>query len=409
MGFYHDHCVYLPAMLGWFFFSAAISSYNKYVFGASHMAFPCPLLLTSIHFLVQWTVSFAVTAAYPEVLGGDQVKGMTWKKFLGVSIPCGLVTSGDVGLSNLALVRISITFYTMVKASAPIFVVASAFVFGIERITVSLIVVVFIIAAGEFLTVLGEVNFDTIGFVLCLCASVLSGMRWTIVQLKIQRLDPPLKSTLATMRILSPVMFISMFLLSMVLERPWVKLGPGSGTNYFASVNDGLFTLSLGLGGAFLAIAMVLCEFYLIMKSNAIVLMIGGVVKEMITILMGVLAFGDILNAVNIAGFCVVFLGVVTYKVTFHMNKMERAAAAEGERRKRVRYRQVTGEQQGNDGQLDEFREDGEEEDGGSAMDYLEGLDDLDLTEEEEAGIVPDRQQGCMDETEPVEPGSTIV
>lgn len=39
--------------------------------------------------------------------------------------------------------------------------------------------------------------------------------------------------------------------------------------------------------GATFAVAMIICEFYLIMRANAIVLMIGGVIKEMITIIVG--------------------------------------------------------------------------------------------------------------------------
>jgi len=27
--FYEEHCIYLPAMLGWFFFSSLLSAYNK--------------------------------------------------------------------------------------------------------------------------------------------------------------------------------------------------------------------------------------------------------------------------------------------------------------------------------------------------------------------------------------------
>ena len=181
--FYAEHCVYLPAMLGWFFFSALISTYNKYIFGEKHMAFPCPLLFTSIHFLLQWIVSYTLSSVWPAFFGGDQVKAMTWKQFLAISIPCGLVTSGDVGLSNLALVRISLTFYTMVKASAPVFVVASAYIFGIEKITCTLIMVVLIISAGEFLTVWGEAEFELVGFLLCLGASVVTGMRWTVSKL----------------------------------------------------------------------------------------------------------------------------------------------------------------------------------------------------------------------------------
>ena len=103
-------------------------------------------------------------------------------------------------LSNLALVRISMTFYTMVKSSSPIFVVGSAFLFGIVEFRWSLIGVVVIIICGEFLTVLGEAEFNLLGFILCLSATVLSGLRWTVIQLKLKTLEPPLKTTLATMR-----------------------------------------------------------------------------------------------------------------------------------------------------------------------------------------------------------------
>jgi len=270
-------------MAGWFIFSALLSSYNKLVFGSGHMAFPCPLLLTSLHFLVQWIFSWCLSAAFPKYFGGDQVATMPWKPYLSTSIPCGLVTSGDVGLSNLSLVRISITFYTMVKASTPIFVLGWAYLLGIERITWSLIGVVLVIALGEFLTVAGEIHFDMIGFFMCLSASLLSGARWTLVQLKLHTLDPPLKTTIATMRVLSPSMFFSMLLVSLCLEKPWETLSEG----YFETVEQGLRTLGMGLIGATFAVAMIICEFYLIMRANAIVLMIGGVIKEMITIIVG--------------------------------------------------------------------------------------------------------------------------
>jgi solute carrier family 35 protein C2 len=241
---------------------------------------------------------------------------MNWTEYLWVAIPCGLVTSFDVGLSNLSLVTISITFYTMVKASTPVFVLAWAYVFGIERITINLLIVVAIIAAGEFLTVLGEVEFQLSGFILCLLASVMSGARWTLVQLKLQTLDPPLKTTFAAMKMLAPSMFVSMFIISLCLERPW---------NKFKNLDGGqiLHILSLGSVGASFAILMILCEFYLIMYSSAVILMIGGVLKEMVTIVMGVTFFHDELNGINLAGCFVVFLGIVYYKVTFHLDKQK--------------------------------------------------------------------------------------
>jgi solute carrier family 35 protein C2 len=136
------------------------------VFGSGHIAFPCPLLLTSIHFLAQWMFSAGACRCFPHFFGGDRVSNMSWREWVSVSVPCGLVTSADIGLSNLSLISISITFYTMVKASTPIFVLLWAYVFGIERITINLVLVVLIIAAGELLTVIGEVDFDLTGFLL---------------------------------------------------------------------------------------------------------------------------------------------------------------------------------------------------------------------------------------------------
>lgn len=251
------------------------------------------------------------------------VKRMSWKTYLGVSVPCGLVTAVDVGLSNLSLVRISITFFTMVKSSAPIWCLMSAFFFGLEKITFNLIMVGLLITGGEILTAFGEVEFDSIGFMLCTGAAICGGLRWTLVQFKLQKLDPPLAGPVVTMRVLSSTMFISMLMLSFILEQPWKSLGPKKG-DYFIDFEHGMKTISLGLIGAVIAIAMVLCEFWLILKSNAIVLMIGGVIKEMITIFVGVTLFGDNLNLINLSGIAVVFLGVVLYKFTLYFSRLEK-------------------------------------------------------------------------------------
>lgn len=225
-----------------------------------------------------------------------------------VSIPCGVVTSGDVGLSNLSLVRITMTFYTMVKSATPIFVLAWAYLFGIEQITYSLVLVVLIIAFGELLTVVGEVDFDHIGFFLCLSAAILSGARWTLVQLKLRSLEPPIKSSIATMKLLSPSMFFSLLAFSLAFEEPWQAFSKYNTDEY-------IMLVVLGLVGGSLAISMVLCEFHLIINANAFILMIGGVMKEMVTIMVGVLVFGDKLNLVNSSGVFVVLLGVFCYKL----------------------------------------------------------------------------------------------
>eukprot|EP00555_Chaetoceros_dichaeta_P015648 CAMPEP_0198256664 /NCGR_PEP_ID=MMETSP1447-20131203/6524_1 /TAXON_ID=420782 /ORGANISM="Chaetoceros dichaeta, Strain CCMP1751" /LENGTH=286 /DNA_ID=CAMNT_0043943359 /DNA_START=353 /DNA_END=1213 /DNA_ORIENTATION=- len=212
----------------------------------------------------------------------------------------------------------------MIKASAPIFVVASAYLFGLERITPALLMVVVTICAGEALTVLGEVQFELFGFLLCLFASIMSGIRWTLVQLKLKSIDPPLQSTIATMRLLSPVMFASMFLFSMAVERPWELLLGKDMAGVDFDTRYTLLSIGLAVIGGTLAIMMIMCEFYLIMHASAIVLMIGGILKELITILTGVFLFGDDVNSINLLGCAIVFLGVLLFKLSLYIKKLEK-------------------------------------------------------------------------------------
>ena len=85
----------------------------------------------------------------------------------------------------------------------------------------------------------------------------------------------------------------------------------------------------LGLLGGVLAVSMILCEFSLILRASAIILMIGGVIKELVTITIGVTFFQDKLNLLNSVGVFIVFCGVASYKVVFHLQKKQLQAAAE--------------------------------------------------------------------------------
>ena len=74
-----------------------------------------------------------------------------------------------------------------------------------------------------------------------------------------------------------------MLFLSMLIEKPWTKFHITQ-ENYQSEI---LNVLVLGLMGGGIAVLMILCEFYLILHATAIILMIGGVIKEMITIFIG--------------------------------------------------------------------------------------------------------------------------
>ncbi|OMJ16742.1 putative sugar phosphate/phosphate translocator [Smittium culicis] len=85
------------------------------------------------------------------------------KNYFTKVLPCSIASALDIGLSNLSLKTITLTFYTMCKSSVIIFVLFFAFAFGLERVRFSLILVVLIISFGVLLMVSGEVDFVLVG------------------------------------------------------------------------------------------------------------------------------------------------------------------------------------------------------------------------------------------------------
>lgn len=251
---------------------------------------------------------------FPVFFGSMIVENMSWSTFLGElcnkyflvekyiywrlishlllsniegsSIPCGLFAALDIGFSNLSLARIPITFYAMVKASDPLWIIIFAFVFRLEKMTCNLILVGFLITAGEILVAFGEVEFNTIGFLVVLVAVICGGIRWALTQLKVHKLDPPLSGPMTTMRLMSCSMFFSTLLISIIVEQPWCKLGP-SNSDYFSNFDNSIRMIFLALPGGVLGMGSIFCQYWLILESNVIVLMIAFVLKDMIIVVLG--------------------------------------------------------------------------------------------------------------------------
>ena len=72
--------------------------------------------------------------------------------------------------------------------------------------------------------------------------------------------------------------------------------------------------------------SMMLSEYSLLLQSSAVVLMIGGVLKELLTIFLGVLVFSEIVRAQAWVGFGIVTLGVLVFK----FDKTRKASTALG-------------------------------------------------------------------------------
>lgn len=146
--------------------------YNSWLFSKKRYGFSYPLFVTSMHMLVQFALSSAALALFKDVAP----RGRNGKRarpnaadWLSKVVPCALATAIDIGLSNLSLKTITLTFYSelrggradevidmpphptlaaMCKSSNLAFVLLFAFIFRLEVVRLSLIGIIGLITIG---------------------------------------------------------------------------------------------------------------------------------------------------------------------------------------------------------------------------------------------------------------------
>ena len=101
--------------------------YNKWMFDEQKLNFPFPLFITSMHMLVQFSLSCLVLYFVPSLRPQRAFKSdirreaepgplMTKMFYLTRIGPCGAATGLDIGLGNTSLKFITLTFYSMLIA-----------------------------------------------------------------------------------------------------------------------------------------------------------------------------------------------------------------------------------------------------------------------------------------------------
>ncbi|KAI8853923.1 triose-phosphate transporter family-domain-containing protein [Chytridium lagenaria] len=300
----------LSSTLLWYATSLALSLYNKWMFGQAHKNFAFPLFTSSMHMLLQLVLSYvAVLMVWPKL---KPKKYPPLKDYLTRVLPCGVATGMDIGLSNSSLhtKTITLSFYTMVKSGAPVFVLIFAFWFGLEKPTWKLTAIISIICLGVLLMVIHETNFSTSGYIQVQIATILSGFRWSITQILLERESIGMSNPFATSIFLAPVMGLSLLVFSIIIERT-----PGAlvASNHFSGFWESLHTIGWILLGGLIAFVMVISEFKLISTTSVVTFSVAGIFKEIITITASSIVFKDTFTATNILGLIISLFGIALY------------------------------------------------------------------------------------------------
>ncbi|KAF8124919.1 TPT-domain-containing protein [Boletus edulis] len=297
-------------ILAWFLFATVLSVYNKWLFSPDHYNFPYPLFVTTIHMFIQFLLATLLRYTFSRRFVTD--KRPTLRSYGIKATPPAVATGVDIGLSNVSLKTITLSFYTMCKSSSLIFVLLFAFLFRLEQFSVRLVVVMLIIFTGVLLMVASETAFVLSGFLLVVFASVCSGLRWSLTQVAMQDKSMGLDNPPSTIFWLSPATAVTVAVISIAWEG-WVKV---FSTPFFATVSSTVNTLLMFIAPGILAFCMVLSEYYIIQRAGVIPMSIAGIAKEVSTITISAWFFGDELTPVNITGVVITVFGIALF--TYH-------------------------------------------------------------------------------------------
>ncbi|KAG2125980.1 triose-phosphate transporter family-domain-containing protein [Suillus clintonianus] len=294
----------------WYIFATVLSLYNKWMFSPDLFGFPYPLFVTTLHMFVQFVLAAALRFCFSHHFRPERSPSV--KDYGKKAVPTAVATGLDIGLSNLSLKTITLSFYTMCKSSSLIFVLFFAFFFRLEVFSLRLVGVILLIFGGVILMVASETAFVLPGFLLVMTASAFGGLRWSLTQLLMKNKNLGLDNPAATVFWLAPAMGITTAVLSIFWEGWFTIFASPFFRDTSSTMRSGLFLVAPGI----LAFCMVMSEYYIIQRAGVLPMSIAGIAKEVSTITVSAWFFGDELTPLNIIGVGVTVCGIALF--TFH-------------------------------------------------------------------------------------------
>ena len=290
--------------------SLSLTFYNKWM--TQRLRFP--LFVSLIHFIIVFLVTVHVRRCISYYKDHKFVV-LEWSIYLKKVFPSAIATSLDISLSNWSIMLSTVSIYTMAKSTSIVFIMIFAVFLKLEKLSWNLVGVVFLISFGLFLFTYESDDFNLTGFLIALLASGLSGIRWTTIQLIMQKESIGLKNPLDTIYHLHPVMALSLVPLAAVIEGPRVA----SSSLLVAAHSTSVLFSSIGIimTGACLAFALTVSEFLFISNTSGLALAIAGIFKEVCTLTIAH-AEGEMekLNAVGVLGLIICMSGISLHVVT---------------------------------------------------------------------------------------------
>jgi len=307
-----------------FYYAASIglTFYQKWLI--KRLQFPLTIVLC--HFIMKFAASGGCRLVYTLYTGLDRVT-LGWSQMLGRVGIVALVASLDIGLSQWSFEYIDVALYTITKSTSIIFILLFSLFFRLEKKHWSLIIIVIMISTGLTMFTYKSTDFVLTGFLMVLTASFLSGVRWTLSQLIMQKGKLGLSNPIDLIYHVQPIMILC--LLPFAISFEGTRISASIAVFRFKEISVLLNTLTLVGFGGLIAFCMEVAEFLLVSYTSGLTLSVAGIVKEVISLTMAIIIEESDVSVINMIGLIICMSGIVLHVVrkATHVEKPEKRSA----------------------------------------------------------------------------------
>jgi len=271
-----------------------------------------PLTIVLSHFIMKFCLAAGCRTAYTLHTGLQRVS-LGWNLMIGRVGMVAIVASLDIALSQWSFEYIDVALYTITKSTSIVFILMWAILLKLEQKHWSLIVIVLMISTGLAMFTYKSTDFVLIGFIMVLSASFLSGIRWTVSQLIMQRAQYNLKNPIDMVYHVQPMMIIALLPFAIGFES--TRVATSISLMRFASLSSFIQTVCLVSVGGFIAFLMECAEFLLVSYTSGLTLSVAGIVKEIISLTLAVIFQSSDISVINMLGLVICMTGITLHVV----------------------------------------------------------------------------------------------
>ncbi|KAJ8975318.1 hypothetical protein NQ317_000497 [Molorchus minor] len=193
--------------------SIGLTFYQRWLYQSFHF----PLTTVLVHMTVKYVLAALIRIMFVKRQGKQRIL-LGWKEYILTVAPTGIFSGIDIGFSNWGLELIKVSLYTMTKSTTIVFILFFSILFKLEKKSWSLCGIVMMITIGLMLFTYKSTQFDFLGFILLLLASASSGVRWTCVQLLLQKPKMGMKNPVDMIYHMQPWMIASVLPFAVWME-----------------------------------------------------------------------------------------------------------------------------------------------------------------------------------------------